>query len=292
MKAIDLFCGVGGATLGFKNAGFEVVLAVDIDKNALECYKVNHPEVPTLQTDILDLSVGDLPQADVILGSTPCTSFSIANRNRTCDMTLTNHFLDIVADYKPKFWILENVPPLSKHLPKSVSYNILNAADYGVPQRRRRCIAGRYPFPLPTHSKNGSKTYDNQKLEPWVRFGKIKHPEGARILSKRGIAGAFKRANLMGQRGYRFDLQFIDENDIVPTICATGYHGLRASTPVVYDCGVLRQLSWIECVRAQSFPDDYHFSGTVEQKYHMVGDAVPPRLAEAIARSIKGDDNE
>ncbi|MGC9443614.1 MAG: DNA cytosine methyltransferase [Candidatus Methanospirareceae archaeon] len=56
---------------------------------------------------------------------------------------------------------------------------------------------------------------------------------------------------------------------------------------MVYDNGLLRQLSWLESVRAQSFPDEYYFAGTVAQKYHRLGDAVPPKLAEAIARSIR-----
>lgn len=286
MKVIDLFCGVGGATLGFKRAGFEVILGVDIDEVALSSFKANHPEIETWQMDIMDLSAKDLPKADVILGSTPCTEFSIANRKRTCDMTLTYHFLKIVYHYKPRFWMLENVPGIARFL-HGVRYNILNAADYGVPQRRKRCIAGKYPEPVPTHYEHHNSTLSGGTTLPWVLFGAIKHPDGARIVSKKGIAGAFRRANEMGKKGYRFDLQFVDDNDIMPTITATQFHGLRASSPVIWDNGILRQPSWLECVRAQSFPDDYVFKGTQEQRYHELGDAVPPLLAQAIALAIK-----
>lgn len=286
LKVIDLFCGVGGATLGFKKAGFDVILGVDINETVLSAYHENHPEVETWQRNIMELKAEDLPRADVILGSTPCQEFSIAKKNRTCDMTLTYHFLKIIYKYKPRFWILENVPGIAKFL-HGVDYNILNVADYGVLQRRMRCMAGKYPLPEPTHAKSSNSKLFGGALKSWNTFGTIKHTDGARIVSKNGIAGAFRRANEMGQKGYRFDLQFIDENDIVPTISATMYHGLRASAPVIWDNGLLRQLSFIECARAQSFPDGYVFKGTQEQRYHQVGDAVPPLFVNAIARAIR-----
>ena len=286
LKVIDLFCGVGGSTLGYKMAGFDVVLAVDIDGVVLSAYQANHPEVETWQKDILELKAEDLPKADVILGSTPCASFSIANLKRMCDTTLTYHFLKIIYDYKPKYWMLENVPGLAPFL-HGVHYNILNAADYGVPQRRKRCIAGKYPLPTVTHFEHSNSTLAGGATLPWVTFGEIKHPDGARIISKKGIAGAFRRANEVGRKGWRFDLQFVDDNDIMPTICATQFHGLRASSPVIWDNGILRQPSWLECVRAQSFPDDYVFKGTQEQRYHQLGNAVPPLLAKAVAEAIK-----
>ena len=290
MKVIDLFCGAGGSTFGYKMAGFDVVLAVDIDEVVLSAYQANHPEVETWQKDIMQLTAKDLPKADVILGSTPCTSFSIANLKRTCDTTLTYHFLKIIYHYKPKYSMLENVPGLAPFL-HGVPYNILNAADYGVPQRRKRCIAGKYPKPEPTHYEHHNSTLSGGATLPWVRFGAIKHPDGARIISKKGISGAFRRANEVGKKGYQFHLQFVDDSDIMPTLCATQYHGLRASSPVIWDKGILRQPSWLECVRAQSFPDDYIFKGTQEQRYHQLGDAVPPLLAKAVAEAIKGKEN-
>ena len=291
MKVIDLFCGAGGSTLGFKMAGFDVILGVDINEITLSTYKANHPEVKTWQTDIMQLNANDLPKADVIIGSTPCTEFSIANIKRTFDMTLTNHFLDIVYEYHPRYWMLENVPQIAPFLKldshHKIPYNILNAADYGVPQKRRRCIAGKHPLPTPTHLEHGNQTLDNGSLKPWVKFGEIKHPDGAKTISKKGITGAFKRANRLGKKGYSFDLQFKDENDVLPTFTATSYHGLRASSTIIWDQGKLRRLSWLECVRTQSFQDDYIFKGTQAQRYHQLGDAVPPLLAKAVAEAIK-----
>ena len=99
--------------------------------------------------DILKLNPKRLPRHDVLLGSTPCASFSLANKpeNRTCDMTLTRRFLQIVDDVRPKFWLLENVPPVALHLSWHRRPKILNAADYGARQMRFRMIAGNYPIP-------------------------------------------------------------------------------------------------------------------------------------------------
>ena len=290
MKVIDLFCGAGGSSLGYKMAGFEVILAVDINEVTLRSYKANHPDVEIWQKDIMKLIVEDLPKADVILGSTPCQEFSIANISRTYDMTLTNHFLSIIQEYNPKYWMLENVPGLSKFLPDT-NYNILNAADYGVPQKRHRCIAGKYPLPTPTHAEHGEQTLAPNQIKPWVKFGTVKHPEGegGRIISKRGIAGAFSRANKMGKKGHSFNIRFVDDNDVLPTVTSTEFHGLRSSSIVIWDEGRVRRISFRECTRAQSFPDDYTFTGTQVQRYHQVGDAVPPLLAKAVAEAIKVD---
>ena len=290
IKVIDLFSGAGGSSLGYELAGFEVILAVDYNEVVLSSYKANHPEVETLQTDIMQLTAKDLPKADVILGSTPCAEFSIAKKNRTYDMTLTNHFLKIIHDYQPKYWMLENVLGIAPYL--TAPFNILNVADYGVPQQRRRCIAGKYPLPIPTHSEHGNQTLDNGNLLPWVKFGEIKYPDGSKPISKKGIAGAFRRANEMGRKKCSFMPQFISDNDVLFTITASEFHGLRAGGHVIYDCGKLRNLTFHECVRAQSFPDDYIFNGTQAQRYHQVVDAVPPLLAKAVAEAIKKDSEE
>ena len=292
MKVIDLFCGAGGSTLGYKMAGFDVILAVDINEVVLSSYKANHPEVETWQTDIMQLTANDLPKADVILGSTPCAEFSIAKNNRTYDMTLTNHFLSIIYEYNPKYWMLENVPGIAKFLPLNTNYNILHAADYGVPQKRHRCIAGKYPLPTPTHSEHGNQTLDNGNLKPWAKFGEIKHPDGAKIISKKGIAGAFRRAQKMWKKGNSFNIRFVDDNDILSTLTSSEHHGLRSSSIIIWDEGKLRRLSWLESVRAQSFPDDYIFNGTQAQRYHQLGDAVPPLLAKAVAEAIKAKEAE
>lgn len=291
MKVIDLFCGAGGSTLGYKLAGFDVILAVDINEVTLSSYQANHPEVELLQCDIMQLTAKDLPKADVILGSTPCQEFSTAKLNCTYDMTLTNHFLSLIHEYNPKYWMLENVPGIAKFLPDS-NYNILNAANYGVPQKRRRCIAGKYPVPTPTHSEYANQTLDNGNLKSWVKFGEIKHPDGSKVFSQKALAGAFKRAQKMWRKGNTFNFRFVGDNDVMPTLLSTEPAGLRTSSIIIWDEGKLRRLSWLECVRVQSFPDNYIFNGTTVQRYHQLGDAVPPLLAKAIAQAIKEKEAE
>lgn len=293
MKVIDLFCGAGGSSLGYKMAGFDVILAVDINEVVLSTYKANHPEVETLQTDIMQLTAKDLPEADVILGSTPCQNFSVANIKRTYDMTLTNHFLTLIHEYNPKYWMLENVPGIAPYL-HGINYNILHAADYGVPQKRKRVIAGKYPLPTPTHSEHGNQTLDNGNLKPWVKFGEIKHSGGGggTVISKKGIAGVFRRAQKVWKKGHSFNVRFVDDNDVLSTVTSTEYHGLRSSSMVIWDEGKLRRVSFCECRRAQSFPDNYIFNGTQAERYHQVGDAVPPLLAKAVAKAIKEKESE
>jgi len=205
-------------------------------------------------------------------------------------MTLTNHFLKIVNDYKPKYWMLENVPGISKFL--TVPFNILCCADYGVPQRRKRCIAGNYPYPTPTHASFSNQTLENKPLHSWIRFGEIKYPDGGKPFSKKAITGAFRRANEMGKKKSNFMPQFIDDGDVLPTITSSEFHGIRASCTIVYDHSKLRPLSFRECTRAQSFPDDYVFVGTQAQCYHQVGDAVPPLLTKAIGDTIRANEEE
>ena len=281
LKVIDLFCSAGGSSLGAKLAGHQVVLAVDINSDALDAYQENHPEVTVWQRDILEIEAKDLPEADVLLGSTPCTPFSIANIwSRSLDMTLTNHFLRIVREYKPKYWVLENVPPVRNLLPAWVPQRyrrVLCAADYGVPQQRYRLIAGNYPTPYQTHARNPAGN-----LRPWVRFGRIRETGEHRPLSKKAIAGLIRRTHKMGMKKNSFQVKIISDEDVLYTITSSEYHGLRAGCQIVYEDGKLRRLTFLECVRGQSFPDDYVFKGNLKERWRQVGDTVPPLLMKAV----------
>lgn len=279
-KAIDMFCGAGGSTLGAKMAGVNVVHAYDLNSISLDSYQANHPGVSVHQQDILQTEASDLPKGcDIIMGSTPCESFSLLNMHGRCnDMDLTRHFMKIVTEYRPKFWVLENVPQIAKYL-KGIPYRLLCAANYGVPQKRMRCMAGNYPEPIQTHAENPCGG-----LLPWVKFGSIKDSNWRNygILSKKAISGAYRRVHEMGMRGNAFHVQFIDEEDVLFTVTSSESHGVRAGSQIVYDKGRLRRLTFLECRRAQSFPDGYIFRGDTEQKYKQVGQAVPPLLMKAI----------
>jgi DNA (cytosine-5)-methyltransferase 1 len=165
-RAIDLFCGCGGLTVGLKRAGFKVIGAVDVDQRAIESYRANHRGIRVWETDISKLSVTDVQkglrlkhgQLELLAGCPPCQGFSnLRTRNgarRRYDMrnSLIDEFLRFVRELLPKAVLLENVPALADHwrfsrfrrelaeLGYSSTYAIQDAADFGVAQRRRRLI--------------------------------------------------------------------------------------------------------------------------------------------------------
>ena len=157
---VDLFCGAGGFSEGFQRAGFEVVFGIDNWKIACESFKANHPNAEVLCGDALKIEPNEIPNADVIIGGPPCPDFSVANAKRDPKrgMLLVEWFLNVVEAKKPKFWVMENVPGVKRFLPKWIpQVAVLNAANYGVPQTRKRCFAGDYPIPKPTNSKQALK---------------------------------------------------------------------------------------------------------------------------------------
>ncbi len=170
---MDFFPGAGGFSEGFRRAGFKIILAIDNEPRMLAAYRANHPGTEVWERDVLTIDPSELPDADVIIGSPPCQDFSTANVNRDPEkgMVLVNWMLDTVKAKKPHFWVMENVPGVKRHLPNWIpTIKTLNAVEYGVPQTRKRCFAGNYPIPLPTHN-NGpqpQRTLDGRVLKPWV----------------------------------------------------------------------------------------------------------------------------
>ena len=186
LKAIDLFAGCGGLTLGLKRAGFRVVGAVEIDKTAADTYAKNHPEVRLWTDDIKKITTAEVRrklnlkagQLDLLAGCPPCQGFSSMRRLnggrivRDRKNALILDFLRMVRGLCPKAVMLENVPHLAhsrrfarfcrqlRQLGYNVDYAVLDAADYGVPQRRRRVIcfglrSGEVDFASPSR---GDKT--------------------------------------------------------------------------------------------------------------------------------------
>jgi DNA (cytosine-5)-methyltransferase 1 len=166
LRAIDLFSGCGGLTLGLKQAGFDVLSAVEIDSAAVQTYKANHKDVAVKHADIKKLSAAGLMrelglrpgQLDLLAGCPPCQGFSTlrtrngANRNRDRRNGLIRDMLRFARAFRPKAIMMENVPRLANHklfrdfckdlgdLGYRISFEVKDAARYGVPQRRRRLI--------------------------------------------------------------------------------------------------------------------------------------------------------
>lgn len=167
----DLYCGAGGFSEGFRQAGFVIKWAVDEWGPAVETFRKNFPDTNVIKGDILDrnqVDVENLEKVDVLIGGPPCTHFSLANKGGNGDLklglSLVAKFLDAVEAIQPRYWIMENVPnlrtilerhgdekPFSKKrledcLKKTA---VLHAEEFGVPQSRQRMFAGSFPDPLP-----------------------------------------------------------------------------------------------------------------------------------------------
>jgi len=181
ITTVDLFCGAGGFTEGFNKAGgFETLLAIDFDKQAIDTFKYNHPAVNAICADICDMQSSDIlqltknRQVNVVIGGPPCQGFSLAGRRLPEDPKnkLFREYVRIVELLQPDYFIFENVLGIVSmqggmvveviceefgRLDYEVSHSVLNAADYGVPQARPRFIligsknGNRITMPPPTH---------------------------------------------------------------------------------------------------------------------------------------------
>lgn len=178
---IDLFCGCGGFSLGFERAGFNVLLGIDIWKDALDTFAHNHRGSKTLNADLSILKPKEIEplldgkEIDVIIGGPPCQGFSVAGKRIVDDVRnrLYKGFVNIVSYFHPKAFVLENVPNILSigggivrdsivkdftNIGYAVEYKVLTASDYGVPQNRRRAFfvgfknGSRFSFPTPSIS--------------------------------------------------------------------------------------------------------------------------------------------
>lgn len=161
LKFIDLFCGSGGLSLGFSQVGFVPYLANDIQECCIDTYSHNHPEVPRENIILGNIeSVVDKinqmtneTEIDVVVGGPPCQGFSMANRQRLIDdprNKLYKYYIKIIGKVKPKFFVMENVKGMLsvasqvkedfENIGYHVTYKVLNAKDFGVPQNRERLI--------------------------------------------------------------------------------------------------------------------------------------------------------
>lgn len=183
LRVIDLFSGVGGLSLGFRMAGFEISLANEIDKEIAESYSRNHPETKMINEDITKLNIEDVfkeykNKVDVVIGGPPCQGFSQKGQRKSINDErnfLFRYFYDVVKVLKPKYFVMENVPnllttekgyfkkeiiELFETIGYSLNADILTASDYGVPQNRKRAfILGKLggkklEFPKPLNVNN------------------------------------------------------------------------------------------------------------------------------------------
>lgn len=140
---IVLFSGCGGFSEGFKQAGFNIIYALDNWKYALQSHELNHPGAEHVLDDIRNID--DVPSASVVIGSPPCQKFSRLNKdaNHEEGLQLVREFERIVKIVKPEHWVWENVPPVAPYYRNS---SILDAYDFGLAQHRKRCFVSNFSF--------------------------------------------------------------------------------------------------------------------------------------------------
>jgi len=343
-KLIDLFSGAGGMSLGFVDprfcGGFECVLAVDNDNASLATHHANF-RGKVVCGNIEEWLEGDprIPKADVVIGGPPCQGFSLLNKKRVGDhrRALWEPYLDVVERCGAKLFVMENVSELyrSEELTQIVrrafsmgfktQSAILNAADYGAPQTRKRTfivgwradIIGKPGFPPPqTHAAPDLKT----TLPPWrtVReaIGDLGKPAGTEIGASAPLDLHFGRNptpkslawyKVVPPGGNRFDLQeravhLTPACWIKKTSGGTDLFGrlwwTRPSVTIRTEFfkpekgrylhpSEHRPITHREAARLMGFPDDFVFKGTKTEIARQIGNAVPPALAAAIAAVVK-----
>lgn len=302
MKVVSLFSGAGGLDLGFINAGHEIVWANDLYADAVETYCANIGGHIICQ-DISSIPSSSIPDCDIVIGGFPCQGFSVANTKRHESDTrnkLYIQLLRVVRDKHPKFFLAENVKGIlnfahgnvfkkiladMKSLGYRVQSRLFNVADYGVPQKRERVIfvgvrddiQFEYEFPMPTHDKDGENG-----LMRWVGVGEafegLPNPDEPNDLPNH-VYSRYK-LNFNGYIGHRP----LDPAKPAPTVTARGDN--KGGVVILPHPSNQRRMTGRELATVQSFPLDFEFKGPLSSVYRQIGNAVPPRFAEAIARQF------
>lgn len=317
----------------YPRTGFRVAKAYDINPRAVKTYNANLEPVCEVK-DVTALDPSELPMVDVVIGGFPCQDFSMAGKRGGITVhrgKLYKALVWAVESVKPKVFVAENVKGLlsangglaikiitedfSKAGPGyKIHMRVLNAANYGVPQRRERVfivgvrndLNGEFSFPSPTHAS--PKVALELGLEPWVTskqaIGDLEDEEKLRSLPNH----EFSRAKFFPN--WRNEV-VLDPHAPSPTILARGGCGLpmhykprQGDKPIKPDepCPTiraehhghievhynsLRRLSVREAARLQSFPDDFVFMAPMSEAYKLVGNAVPPVLAWHVAMALR-----
>ena len=292
MKCIDLFCGCGGLSLGFHNAGFDILAAIDNWKQALDVYQKNF-EHDAILFDLENtkdaVKIIKTYEPELIIGGPPCQDFSSAGKRDETKgrANLTINFADMICDYRPQFFVMENVERIKrsntlKKIITKFSNNyygltlvILNASYCGVPQARNRFFL---------IGELGGK---NNALKDTIASNLSSHQMTIRdyLGDSFGIEYYYRHPRNYNRRG----IYSIDEPS--PTIRGVnrphpkGYKK-HSSDPPNANIRTVRPLTTIERSYIQTFPKTFKFEGTKTNLEQMIGNAVPVNLGNFVAKSI------
>lgn len=326
MRVVSFFAGAGGLDLGFEQAGFNVIWANEYDADIWATYEHNHKHTYLDKRSITDIDASEVPDCDGIIGGPPCQSWSAAGARRGIDDKRGQLFFDfirILKAKKPRFFLAENVAGMLskshemaldniKRLFRDAGYclafKLLNAADYGLAQDRKRVFFVGYrqdlgktfsfpaPFPRSEQKVLRDVIFDLKDNAQPRAAGLGADVPLCQVPNHEYMTGGFSSIFMSRNRVRGWD-------ECSFTIQAGARHAaLHPQAPkmrlVAPDRRVFipgeehlyRRLSVRECARIQSFPDDFVFHyRNIMAGYKMIGNAVPVRLAKLLAAAIKQD---
>jgi len=323
IKVLELFAGAGGLALGLEQAGLETTALIEIDKYACETLKHNRPHWNVINDDVRNIDFSQF-NVDVVTGGFPCQAFSYAGKKLGFEDTRGTLFFEFaraVKEIRPKLFLAENVRGIISHdkgrtlktivkilseLGYNVEYRLVNAVNYGVPQKRERVIIvgtqKGYTFRFPKEEKHIVTLREALKDVP--------PSEGMQYSANRK-----KVLELVPPGGCWRDLPL----EIQKSFMGKSFYSGGGRT------GMARRLSWDEpsltlttspsqkqterChpdetrpftvreyARIQTFPDSWEFIGSMSEKYKQIGNAVPVKLAfkigQAIVKCLSSDSND
>lgn len=323
VTAIELFAGAGGLALGLEQAGINTIAYVEIDKFSCETLRQNRPNWNVICEDIHNVDFTQYEgKIDIVTGGFPCQAFSYAGKKLGFEDTrgtLFHEFARCVSEVKPSIFLAENVRGLISHdngrtlqtiidvlsdLGYTIQYQVLNAAYYGVGQKRERIvIIGikngtniEFSFPEPEKSmttlrtalENCPKSEGQQYSEKKRKYLSMVPPGGCWIdlpeeAQKEYMGKSYYSGG--GRRGMARRISW-DEPCLTLT-CSPSQKQTERCHP-----DETRPFTVREYARIQSFPDDWEFAGGIGEKYKQIGNAVPVELARRIGvelvKSING----
>jgi DNA (cytosine-5)-methyltransferase 1 len=313
---MTLFCGCGGADLGllggftynkqnYENLPFEIIYATDIDEKAVTTYKKNFTGSSVVCDDIKEIEIASIPACDILVGGFPCQSFSTVNPTKNPfdeRAQLYKEMVNVAEAKQPKIVIAENVKGFKtlhggsifntvisefEKIGYKVTSSLINASDYGVPQKRERVIIvavrkdihnikGDFEFP--------QKTTENDKVPLSVAVPKLDIEDEKYYFSERAVLGLKKAKNNM-KRG-------LAQNLNEPCLTVTSHlakTSLNSRDPVLLvdpEKELYRRFTPREAARIQSFPDTFEFADSEFDSYKQIGNAIPPVMFWYIAKSV------
>ncbi len=317
-RIVSIFSGCGGLDLGFENAGYDVVFANDRAEHVEETYNDNHDSEITIK-DVRELDYDDIPDCEGIIGGPPCQTWSLAGNLDGSDDergSVFYDYIDIIQAKSPNFFVTENVPGIVsssnidefeeildsfQNIGYTVDWKKMDAERYGVPQSRTRVVIigvrndinFDYQFPSPDE-------------EPTVQAGSLPacpsketdgdahDPTDLHLPNHEHYIGSYSSRFMSRNRVRKWD------EPAYTVLAGARYQKIHPQAPKMVKVekddwkfkdgyeDEYRRYSVREAARLQTFPDDFIFHyDTVKDGYSQVGNAVPVKLAESIAESLK-----